>query len=517
MSCYSELVYSMFADCELGGEEARQIQMHLATCGRCRVLTEALRVENLLLRDALQDVLEPSTQAAHLAVVRGIAWVLLGGLVVALGLQTSVRCISGLFPAGTEWLNPFRLDVLWTVHFSIASFLLQEGAAMFTSLLDLFALFIVGLLVAGVARVLAGRRPRVITFVAGLAAVFCISAPSFAVERRSGVTVTLPSGQTVDDTLLAAGDMVNIEGVVNGNLVAFAERVTVRGNVKGDVIAFGRGLDLDGTVEGNVYAWAQIATMRGCVVRDLLVMSQNLDLHPESQVGNDIIFAGRSVELRGSVGRHFRAYAGSVIVSSQARVGGNLDAYVRDKQRAVIEPGAVAAGHAEIHLPRPEPSRYLRARFYFWQLVRLGAALLTGLLLYWLLPIVFEAELESAHSVLRAVGVGFLVLVATPVGALIAGITLVGLPIALLAFAIWLAALYLAKVFVAAFLGRSFGRRGGGKPRPLALDLLLGLVFVFFIINLPYVGRWLSFLLILLGLGIAYTQLRRSRLVLLGG
>src|ERR1700730_2172214 len=52
---------------------------------------------------------------------------------------------------------------------------------------------------------------------------FCasLSLPSFALERRHGEFVTVAANETVDDTLLASGNTVRVEGVVNGDLLAF--------------------------------------------------------------------------------------------------------------------------------------------------------------------------------------------------------------------------------------------------------------------------------------------------------
>jgi hypothetical protein len=105
--------------------------------------------------------------------------------------------------------------------------------------------------------------------------------------------------------------------------------------------------------------------------------------------------------------------------------------------------------------------------------------------------------------------VGFLVLVATPVAALILGVTLVGMPIALLTLFTWLAGLYLAKVFVGALVGQEILKSQAGPPRPFVLSLLLGLFIIFVATDLPYVGAVVSFLVIVLGLGIAASQVLR--------
>jgi len=185
---------------------------------------------------------------------------------------------------------------------------------------------------------------------------------------------------------------------------------------------------------------------------------------------------------------------------------------VDKKEHAQIDPGATIVGKVEISLTERGPSRYARPRFYFWQAVQLAAALLTGLVLFWLFPTWLSGRMDGARAVLGAAGVGFLVLVATPVAALILGITLVGLPIALLGLALWIAGLYLAKIFVAAVIGDALVGPPAAQGWSFALALLLGLLIIFVCINIPYLGGWISFLVTMLGLGLAFTRaLRRWR------
>jgi len=225
-------------------------------------------------------------------------------------------------------------------------------------------------------------------------------------------------------------------------------------------------------------------------------------------VDGEVVAASSSTEVRGTIGKHLSAYSGHVELWTPARVGGDVEAHVAKAKNLFVEPGVVIAGKTETFLPTRRPSRYARPGFYLMQGVRLAAALLTGLVLYWLFPILFAARLDRASSVLVTMGLGFLVLVAPPIAALLAAITLVGLPLALLGTGLWLACLYVAKIFVAALIGQGIRRSPLSQPKSFALDLLIGLAIVFVASNLPYLGGWIRFLVLLLGLGLAFIQAR---------
>ncbi len=108
--------------------------------------------------------------------------------------------------------------------------------------------------------------------------------------------------------------------------------------------------------------------------------------------------------------------------------------------------------------------------------------------------------------------IGLLTLVSVPVIAVLAAISLVGLPLALIALVAWLLGLYLAKIVVAALVGRMLL----SDRDDLAVPLLAGLAIVTLLVNVPFVGGIVSFLLTVVGLGlivqylIEYTPFVRS-------
>jgi hypothetical protein len=203
------------------------------------------------------------------------------------------------------------------------------------------------------------------------------------------------------------------------------------------------------------------------------------------------------LDLRGDIGRHVVFGGGQVSLADSARVGGDLRARVDKEENVRVANGAVIGGKTDVKVNQrvPGPNRYLTVRFYVWQVVRILAALITGLLLFRLVPSLAPTRLTSGMDWLKAGGLGFIALVTVPIACLIVGITVIGLPIALLSLALWLAGLYFSKIIVAEFVGRSLMKRSGAVP------LLAGLVLIIVAVNLPWVGTLINWLLMLLGLG----------------
>ena len=93
MECYSEQIVSIFVDGELAAEEAQRLRDHLSTCRRCRQLLDALRAENRVLSESLQELPE---EAASPAGVSRLPWSLAWGDVAIVAAVLALGSIVAL-------------------------------------------------------------------------------------------------------------------------------------------------------------------------------------------------------------------------------------------------------------------------------------------------------------------------------------------------------------------------------------------------------------------------------------
>ncbi len=84
-------------------------------------------------------------------------------------------------------------------------------------------------------------------------------------------------------------------------------------------------------------------------------------------------------------------------------------------------------------------------------------------------------------------GYGLVALIATPVIALLACITIIGIPIGVLAFMAWGAGIYLSKVVVAQLIGVRVLEAMLEREEHFALSLLVGLLILD---GSPSICRW---------------------------
>ncbi len=501
MDHFSELIYSMYADGELPGPERLRVEQHLAQCAVCRAQVAALEVENRVLAEVFRLTEEAEAAQSRIGIARSLLITVGSALAVALGLDRLLVVVQHWVPDVGSWMSGFSFGWLQNLFFSNAFDLMREGPAMLNALVTVLGLLVLGAILFGVLRHFISRHPLSMALVATALFALILPRPAAAVERRSDAArLRIAQNETVHQSLIAQSDVVEIDGTVDGSVAIMARLAVVRGDIKGDLFSFAQETQIVGTVEGSVYGWTNALTLSGHVNQDVVVGSSNV--HLMGTVGRDVADFSGTLDVTGNVGRNLQAYVGSLTVSREARVGGDLEAHVKKPQDVSIETGASISGKTQISVGKKEPNKYATGHFYYWECIWLAGALIIGLFLNWMAPGLLSAGLDTGRSFLVSIAVGFLVLVATPIAAIIACFTLVGIPAAIVALLLWLISwIFMAKVFVGAALGRGLLRTRPTKT-PFLLALLAGLVIVFIAVNLPYVGGWLSFLVVLVGLGL---------------
>jgi cytoskeletal protein CcmA (bactofilin family) len=527
MECYSEQICALAVDGELEADEARRLRDHLTTCQRCRALVDALRAENRVLSESLNELPEEAASPAGFSPLRwGWGDLAIMGAVLVLGSLISGWLNELSIPAALEWFNPFSLSGRTNLIFNLGYYIAHGGTAMLADYAAVVG-WICLLLLLGGSALLLGRRGRLRhPGLRLLIVLLALSLPSFALERRHGDFVTVAANETVDDTLLAAANTVRVEGVVNGDLLAFGRTVEVRGTVKGDLISCAQRTEVSGTVEGHIYTLSHSLDLEGQLGHSIYGLMQSLHVDDRGRVGEGIVVAAgdaslegvvkRSVniltsngDVSGSIGRDLTMAGGSLTLTNTARVGGNLSARVHQLKQVHIADGATIVGKRDIQVNVRE-SNFTRPRFYFHQAIRFAGAVLVGWLGLLLFPGFFQATTELVGSGWRSLGLGVGVLVGVPVAMVVAAITLVGFPVSLMLLAVYLAAIYLAKVWVGAFLGRILLKPSGATKGDWLLGLLVGLLILTIVGFIPYLGGLVRLGVVCLGLGAFAGQLYRA-------
>ena len=344
---------------------------------------------------------------------------------------------------------------------------------------------------------------------------------------RTGNDITVPEGQTVDASLFAAGNTIDIAGTVNGDVYCAGQSITITGHVSGDVMCAGQSVRLAGVIDGDIRIAGQTVSIGGVTASNATVAGQSVTLDASGRiqgdasiasqnatvngaVGRDLAAAGTRVTVNGAVGRDISAGVTSLTLGSNSAVGGNVS-YV-SRHDATLETGAHVAGT----LSRQEPPANQDNGPQLGAMIGGGIAMavywfvafmLISLVLVLLFPrFVHDATEVAVNAPWKTLLVGFLGSFIGPIAIVTLMLTVIGIPLALLFLLGWALIVCLSVPFAAYCLGSLLISKSTTNP---VWIMLLGSAIVLVLFMIPLVGFITWLVAMWFGLGIILQQVRR--------
>ncbi|MFK7730878.1 MAG: zf-HC2 domain-containing protein [Pseudomonadales bacterium] len=529
MNCPSLLVQSLYNDGELDKEQATAFVAHLSQCDSCKAMQHQLLLESEALKTALHMEVEelavpqlqtgPSVRHVFLSIMLVVA----SGVLIDTAWQ-KLGLIATL-PGWLSWLAPNLTDAA----FSLLDFLTDVLRNVFDNEGLSLQMVLWWLLPTGLLFAFTYREPARNTRLAGI--VFCLAlsigyAPESAAldVRHDDDSVTISANEVIDDTLIVAADEVIIEGDVSGDLIAVGEKVTIRSKIGGNVIAFAEELVFETAINGTVFAAGKSVTIKETgITGNLFIAGEKIRNDYPFIVGGNILLAAKDAELGAQIGRELwatasafsfsgkiakdlRYYGGELELSGKAHVAGNLQAMVADEASLSLDDNAVILGERSIEFIPEEASSHSASDYYFGRLLKLLAAFLFGLVMFALFPSLRFASALDGRELLGSSALGAVALITTPILAVLIMITLVGLPIGITALLLWIIAMYAAPIVAGAYVGDAI-LANTEQHRPI-MALFLGLLILFVLASIPFVGFAVRLIALIVGLGIIVRWVR---------
>lgn len=362
------------------------------------------------------------------------------------------------------------------------------------------------------------------------------SASAFTVKTDNSVYVA--QDEIVEGNLFAAGSTITVDGKVTGDVICAGQSININGTVEGDVICAGQSININGAVAGSARLAGDNVNINGQVAKNVMAFGAGVYLGKEAQVGWDMLVGGAAVEIRGKIGRDLYGGGANAVISGEiakdvrlkldnkkqaaaltiadgAVINGNV-AYT-DKNEASVAQGAKIAGEITHNLPKITMNKKQKVLTWAWGVVySIFSAMVIGMVLInlWRDEInkLTDKILEKAGA---SIGWGAVIMLLTPIIAVILLITLIGIPLALILMGVYLIALFLGKILIGIMIGRGLLGKFWPKQNPehsgLLWAMIIGIAAVWIICSLPYIG-WLFCLVVSWwGLGGIWLYLRETR------
>jgi cytoskeletal protein CcmA (bactofilin family) len=517
MNHCDEMTGLLYLDGQLDDSRADEVRSHAATCAECRERLRGLQMESVWLCESLQAEEESLPQRLLQPPRRGIApwgWV----PVVGLGAGGAYTVWSGFI---VPWraqaaLAGFTQGNLLTMFFFTGAF--WKGWDAMAEMTEFLAMATLGLLAMWLLWRHQRRLSTAVTVAGVMAVALAFSASSRAAEiERGHPSYTLPAGAEAKTDLIVFAGTTRIDGDVDGDLIVWSRDVTVNGHVKGDILSWGEILRVNGPVDGNVRAAAGALTLNSTVAKNVMAAAHEVDLENGASVGGTVTLGAADVALGGRVGGDLLAFTGdtdingslghnveirsrSLTIGPQAQIEGETK-YV-GRQQAVVSPSAKLGTPLDTTIRKNSPGRMFAPPSYWRQIWRAilkwGASFLFGMSFFLLMPGFFSDISRACRRIMPALGLGALFLFATPIIAAIVCATIVGLGVGITTLLLWGIVVYAAHTFVGAWLGERVLPAGTGAGLG---GLAVGLLILQAIGMVPFLGGWISFVVVIWGIG----------------
>ena len=325
------------------------------------------------------------------------------------------------------------------------------------------------------------------------------------------------------------GGSLNLTDSVAGDAILAGGQVTTASEVKGDLVAAGGEVSLGGGVGDDLYAAGGKVQVDAIVAGNARIAGGDVTIGPATVVTGALSMTGGRILFQGTAHDYLQASGGQariegivigdaevraeeVEIGPEARIGGKL--IVRSPRQPTIAAGAEIAGGVDYaesgvggSIDHEEVARDVRTvahgvGSFLWIL----GVFIAGTLFTLAFP-AYSARAADwiGREPLRSIALGFVILTCLPILAVLLLITIVGIPLALIIMMLYVPLLFLGWVTAALFLGRKAsvmlrGMQPATTGRRL-LMLLLAVLALWLFGQLPYVGGWVTFLALLLGIG----------------
>ena len=308
-------------------------------------------------------------------------------------------------------------------------------------------------------------------------------------------------------SVFSAGDDAGSTADVNGVLFAAGNNVESGGNCKYAMNA-GYSVRLSGSTENDAFLAGNIINIDGDVKRD--VFAAGNEIHISGKIGQNLYAAGRKIIIDGEISGNVYLSAAEITVGDGALIGGKVHYNADAKADGNLLSGAEVYGSDSAEREKNGIADAVRGKV----LSCIGAVALAFVLL-WLTPI-WETLDKKYYGTpfgkyAKTFGIGFGVLAAVPVAAVLLMISAAGIRLALILLMLYAAVIAAAPVFMGFFIGAFVWRKAFKKSVCYPAELAIGIVIWRAVTCIPVLSFALGLIAVPFALGVITLLLGKKR------
>lgn len=333
---------------------------------------------------------------------------------------------------------------------------------------------------------------------------------------RTGDTVTIAQNQSVDGAFYAVGGVVALSGSVTGDAVIIGGNITVNGEVAQDLAILGGTVSVQAPVAEDLRIVAGDVTISKPIKGSLVVVSGRLTVLSTADISGDVLFYGGegtidghvdgkvlgssdSLRINGMVKGGVDVITSTLTLGDQANIEGDVkytsNTDILRSQNSVVSGKILKNSSTNDSQPKESFDAKTVAVF-------LLISLFTTLSLFLIKRNAVERFARTAGSgIVVKLAVGFGVFLFIPVAAVIMMASMLGVVIGLILLITYVLFVLLALSLMSVYIGIYFAKLLNKKLEINIPLIVIGAIFLEFLIFLPVFGIYVLTLVFLATLG----------------
>ena len=345
--------------------------------------------------------------------------------------------------------------------------------------------------------------------VAVVLSLFLLGSACQAVDFKSAENYLVTGNQTTTNELWVQARTITFSGMAQDDCFLLADSIsqaittnpaTVRlpGTFHSDLWAAGENVDMTGITSHHArLAALKTCTVNGSIGRNLMAFAPTIVLGTNATVGGDTLLVGQDIIVSGTISGDSRILGTKITLAG--RFNGNLNVTASD---ITIMPGTRIAGNLVYRMDRdlvldsrvglggkmirqeilePDAAAPITSASLMLQLALLSGAIMVGLVFISLMPGVVALSIHKlSESAWRCILFGFVAFSLIPMMAFFLLFTLVGIPLSIMLMLAYTLLIYIGKIMTGLFVGHLLLRRKTPLPPQLLFPVMaLGLLIVY--------------------------------------
>ena len=322
--------------------------------------------------------------------------------------------------------------------------------------------------------------------------------------------------------IVETGNTLNLKEDYDSSTFFAGNTVKDKANVKGISFVAGNIIEFTGTSEYGLLAGNSI-TINGKVEKDLLMAGNLVTIEKDSVIGRDLYLFGTSVTLSGEIKRNINISADEITledvtvdgnfnlsattiniednVNIKGKLNYNAEAKINNLDKATIK--EVTTYKAS------EVNKTSITDIIFNIIISMLSMLLLGITINLLFPKVFkklEKNTENYKLIdyLKQMLIGFVSLIVVPIMCVLLLVMVIGVPISIIALLMYGILVYLSTLFTSYVVGNKIANKLLKTKNNSYISLIIGIIILYILQNIIFIGGLVSFISLTLGLGFAY-------------